>query len=75
MYVVAPTLDGEALKALKHPCSSFERPDLVFIAKPEGGDDYDLLLALTEEALAKVARVLNADGSPLASDETRPPVE
>jgi dipeptidyl aminopeptidase/acylaminoacyl peptidase len=75
VFVVKPTLDGEALKALKHPCSSFERADLVFIAKPKGDDDYNMLLALTEEALGEIARVVNARGPSLASDETPRPVE
>ena len=60
VFVVRPTCDGKKLKAAKHPCSSFEEADLVFIARPAGEEAYSLLLALTDEAIAEVRRIVNA---------------
>ncbi len=54
VYVLDPRWRGEKLKEAKHPAASFETRDLVFIAKPKGGDRYDLLLHLTEEAIARI---------------------
>ena len=58
VYVVKPYWKGKPLKAAKHPCSSFEVANLVFIAKCKGEKAYRLMLSLTEEALANVQRVV-----------------
>jgi len=61
VFVVKPTCEGKKLKAAKHPCSSFEKADLVFIAKPKGEKTYSLLLALTDEAIEKIRRIVNGE--------------
>lgn len=73
IYVLDPTWSGGELKEMKHPCASFERRDLMFIAKPKGGDAYNLLLALNEAALERIEQVVFApDPTPAVhADSTR----
>jgi hypothetical protein len=63
IYVIEATCGGKKLKAVKHPCSSLEVADLVFIGKAKGSKDYSLLLALTDEALAEIRRVVGDNKS------------
>lgn len=56
VHVIEPSWRGEKLKEAKHPCASFETRDLLFIAKPKGGKEYDRLLRLTDAALDEIQR-------------------
>ncbi len=63
VYVLEPRWRGEKLEEAKHPCASFETRDLIFIAKPKGGKEYDLLLGLTEQALRTVQEQVEDDAA------------
>jgi len=63
VFVVRPRWNEKAVKAAKHPCSSHQVADLVFIAKPKGEKDYRLMMALTDEALKLIAGLVGGDAS------------
>jgi len=67
VYVVKPKWSEGKLKELKHPCSSWQKADLVFLARGKGAKRYNLLMMLTDQALGKIKQALH-DGAELGVD-------